>query len=249
MFAYRDAVAATSTSSRVEVAFTDSSLDLQGMRPDFPADLARLEAEVGLPLARMHQVHGDDVHVVTEVPATGPIGVEAWPEADAQVTTLPDVALVVRVADCVPVLLADPDVGVVAAVHAGRRGVALGVVTRAVEAMRRLGATTIAGWIGPHVCGSCYEVPAEMRAEVSAREPGTASTTRWGTPALDLGAGVRAQLVRAGTTVVEVAGCTLEERRFHSHRRDGADAGRFAGLVWLAGADVMRIPAPDRRIS
>jgi YfiH family protein len=237
VFAHREAVRATSTSSRVEVAFTDSSLDLQVLRPAFPDELARLEAEVGLAVARTHQVHGDRVHVVAEVPLTGPIGAEAWPEADAQVTALPGVALMVRVADCVPVLLADADARVVAAVHAGRKGVALDVVTRAVEAMRDLGAGAVTGWIGPHVCGSCYEVPAEMRAEVGAVEPDTVATTRWGTPGLDLGAGVRAQLVRAGVRVVEVDGCTLEDPRFHSHRRDGADSGRFAGLVWIDPAD------------
>lgn len=239
MFAHRDCVKATSTTPRVDVAFTDSSLDLQGLRPDFPEELARLEAELGLPFARLHQVHGDAVHVVVQAPPRGPLGVDQWPTADAQVSILDRVALMVRVADCVPVLLADAGAGVIGAVHAGRKGVALDVVTRAVERMRELGATSITGWIGPHVCGACYEVPAEMRDEVGALVPEAVATTSWGTPSLDLGAGVRAQLARSGVAVVEVDGCTVEDPRLHSHRRDGAEAGRFAGLVWLTRGDVM----------
>lgn len=249
MFAYRDCARATSTTSRVDVAFTDSSLDLQGLRPGFPGELARLEEEVRLPIARMHQVHGDAVHVVSEVPPRGPLGIDDWPHADAQVSALAEVALMVRVADCVPVLLADAEAGVVGAVHAGRKGVALDVVTRAVERMRELGATSITAWVGPHVCGACYEVPAEMRDEVGAVVPDAVATTSWGTPSLDLGAGVGTQLERAGVAVVDVDGCTLEDPRFHSHRRDGAEAGRLAGLVWLTRGDVMRTSGSDRGIS
>ena len=70
--------------------------------------------------------------------------------------------------------------------------------------MRELGADEITAWIGPHVCGRCYEVPESMRAEVAAVVPESFAETSWGTPALDIGAGVRAQLARAGVTVVEV---------------------------------------------
>ncbi len=249
MFAFRDSLEATSTTSRVDVAFTDSSLDLQGLRLDFPDDLARLETELGLTLARMHQVHGDAIHVVTEVPAAGPLGIDEWPRADAQVTTLDGVGLMVRVADCVPVLLADRSAGVIAAVHAGRKGMALDLVTRTVDRMRELGAESVTGWIGPHVCGACYEVPAEMRDEIGALVPEARSNTAWGTPSLDLGAGVAAQLVRAGVTVVDVGGCTLEDETFHSHRRDGAEAGRFAGLVWRTSGNAMATSGSDQEMS
>ena len=104
--------------------------------------------------------------------------------------------LMVRAADCVPVLLADPVAGVIGAAHPGRPGLAAGVVPATVAAMRERGATDITAWIGPHVCGGCYEVPAEMRDEVGALVPAAVATTTWGTPALDLGAGVRAQLER-----------------------------------------------------
>ena len=133
-------------------------------------------------------------------------------QCDALVTDRPDTVLMVRVADCVPVLLADPDAGVVGAAHAGRPGVAAGVVARAASSgCARSAPPTITAWVGPHVCGRCYEVPGDLRAEVAAVEPATASTTSWGTPALDLGAGVRAQLERARRARShDVSRCTLE---------------------------------------
>lgn len=213
---------------RVDVAFTDAALDLQGLRPEFPARLAEVEAACGVPFARLTQVHGSDVLVVD-----GPMGLDEVPTGDALVTTRRGLGLMIRVADCVPVLLADPVSGVVGAVHAGRPGMALDIVTAAVDAMRAQGATALRAWLGPHVCGRCYEVPETMRAEVSAVVPEAWSETSWGTPALDIGAGVEAQLVAAGVEVARVGGCTREDQSLHSYRRDGADAGRFAGLVWL----------------
>ena len=232
MFVFRDSLEATSTTSRVDVAFTDSSLDLQGEKPGFDEALAALEDEVGLTFARLSQFHGSDVATVTTVPVAGPL--DDVPHADAQVTSLRGVGLMVRVADCVPVVLADSSAGVIGVAHAGRLGTALDIATATVEAMREIGASRITAWIGPHICGRCYEVPAEMRAEVVAAVPESSAETSWGTPALDLGAGVRAQLVRAGVSVIEVGRCTFEDPELHSHRRDGAAAGRFAGLVWLS---------------
>ena len=229
MFVFRDSLEATSTTSRVDVAFTDSSIDLQGLRDDFPELLARVEGVVGVPLARLSQVHGADVLVVD---APMPLG--EVPNGDALVTTTRGLGLMVRVADCVPLLLADPHAGVVAAVHSGRPGLVLDIATRTVEVMRERGASAITAWIGPHVCGACYEVPEQMRAQVSAVVPEAYSETSWGTPALDIGAGVRSQLARQGVEVVDAAGCTLEDRGLHSYRRDGAAAGRFAGMVWLS---------------
>ncbi len=141
----------------------------------------------------------------------------------------------VRVADCVPVLLADPVVGVIGAAHAGRNGLAEGVVPACVEEMRLLGATHLEAWVGPHICGSCYEVPAELRDEVAAIEPVTATTTSWGTPALDIGAGVTAQLERLGVTVTDVSRCTLESADLYSYRRDGSRSGRLAGVIRRRG--------------
>lgn len=179
----------------------------------------------GAGLADLHQVHGSAV-VVAEDAAGGD-----RPEADGIVTTCQDLVLAVRAADCVPVLLADPEGGQIGAAHCGRSGLASGIVPRTVQAMREQGARWMVAWIGPHVCGGCYEVPAEMQEEVAAMVPTARATTTWGTPSLDLGAGVRAQLEAEGVDVTDVPGCTRETDTLYSHRRDGARAGRLAGLV------------------
>lgn len=213
--------------ARVEVAFTDASLDLQeGDRID--AVLDQVAGHLDVAIARASQVHGDDVATVDGDDT------DRVPVADGLVTTQRRTALMVRVADCVPVLLADASAGVVGVAHAGRRGVELDVVTRTVERMRALGAADVHAWIGPHICGGCYEVPGEMRDEVAALVPETYAETTWGTPSLDLGAGVAAQLAAADVAVTVVGGCTLEDDRYHSYRRDGQDSGRLAGLVWIS---------------
>jgi YfiH family protein len=144
----------------------------------------------------------------------------------------------VQVADCLPVLFADPEHQVVAAAHAGRRGLAGGVLQATVEAMRAAGAVpadTVA-LIGPGVCGACYEVPAEMRDEVDATVPGSAASTRDGRPSLDLPAGALGVLERLGLGQIRRSdSCTVEDARFYSHRRDGV-TGRFAGVVMLTQA-------------
>lgn len=206
------------------------TLDL-GFHAD-PAVLRRVVADFapGTAIAQMRQVHG---RAVVEVGPTSP-GDDAAPACDGLVTASPDVTLVVRVADCVPVLLADPAAGVVAAAHAGRHGVGLGLVSVVLDTMRALGATDVVAWIGPHVCGACYEVPGALQDEIAAAVPAARSTTRWGTAGLDLGAGVRAQLEEGGARMLEDPAaelCTMEHPGAWSHRRDGAGAGRMAGLV------------------
>jgi YfiH family protein len=178
----------------------------------------------------MNQVHGAEVAVVDE-----PWGDRPVPEADAVVTTRRGLALAVLTADCTPVLLADPVAGVVAAAHAGRPGMVAGVVPAAVRAMTELGAEPgrIVARTGPAVCGRCYEVPEAMRAEVAAVEPAAHSETSWGTPAVDVTAGVHAQLERLGVHDREQSPvCTLESGDHFSYRRDRT-TGRLAGYVWL----------------
>jgi YfiH family protein len=177
----------------------------------------------------MNQVHGADVAVVDE-----PWG-SAVPEVDAVVTTRRGLALAVLTADCVPVLLADPVAGVAAAAHAGRPGMVKGVVPAVVRSMVELGAAPerIVARTGPAVCGRCYEVPAQMRAEVAAVEPAAHAETRWGTPAVDVSAGVHAQLDRLGVCDrAQSPVCTLESGDHFSYRRDRT-TGRLAGYVWL----------------
>jgi YfiH family protein len=177
----------------------------------------------------MHQVHGADVAVVdAEL-----LGRRETPVADGLVTTLPGVVLLVRVADCVPVLLADVEAGVVGAAHAGRPGLVAGVVPRTVEAMRGLGAARVRAWVGPHVCGGCYEVPEQMRSDVAAVVPESFAETSWGTPAVDIGAGVVAQLAGVGVETVDASRCTREDDDLYSYRRQGRESGRLGGLVWV----------------
>ncbi len=180
-------------------------------------------------IADLYQVHG--ARVVVAEPGVRP-------EADGIVTTDPDTVLLVRAADCVPVLLADAGARVIGAAHAGRLGMALGVVPRVVATMRELGADEIRAWVGPAICGSCYEVPEALRDEVAEVEPGSRATTSWGTPALDVVAGVAAQLARAGVPAEQVGRCTRESSDLYSYRRDGDGAGRQAGLIRLRAGDL-----------
>jgi hypothetical protein len=194
---------------------------------DFAPDLVAQPAfSMATHVVQMRQVHGAAVDVVDDRRGSGGL-----PDADGMVATDPSAVLVVRVADCLPVLLADVDAGVVGVAHAGRQGMVLGVVPQTVGSMRRLGAARVTAWLGPRICGACYEVPSAMQEEVAAVVPESRATTSWGTPALDISAGVRAQLDRLGVEVVDVGACTRESQDLYSHRRDGVGAGRFAGLV------------------
>jgi polyphenol oxidase len=178
----------------------------------------------------MNQVHGADVAVVD-----GPWGTEPVAEVDAIVTARRGLALAVLTADCVPVLLADPVAGIAAAAHAGRPGMIAGVVPATLRAMTDLGAepSRIVARTGPAVCGRCYEVPEAMRAEVAAVEPGAYAETSWGTPAVDVAAGVHAQLERLGVRDREQSPvCTRESGDHFSYRRDRI-TGRLASYVWL----------------
>ncbi|GHA79054.1 MULTISPECIES: peptidoglycan editing factor PgeF [Streptomyces] len=212
-------------------------LNLGGAVGDDPdavrANRERAAQALGLDPARvvwMNQVHGADVAVVD-----GPWDTAQIPQVDAIVTARRGLALAVLTADCVPVLLADPVAGIAAAAHAGRPGMVAGVVPAAVRAMVELGAdpARIVARTGPAVCGRCYEVPEAMRADVAAVEPAAYAETRRGTPAVDVSAGVHAQLERLGVRDREQSPvCTLESRDHFSYRRDRT-TGRLAGYVWL----------------
>ena len=249
MFAFRE------SRGPVEVAFTDrdggvsrepfSSLNLAALgldeRADVEQNLSRvMEAFAGTAdasAALMHQVHGADVAVVGVDLEPGPVTADlaTLPRVDGLVATDPDVTLVVRVADCVPVLLADPGGNVAGALHVGRAGLVSGIVSVGLETMARLGAGGLTAWVGPSVCGGCYEVPTALRDEVCAAVPEAWAETTWGTPSVDVAAGVRAQLRAADVEVVAVSRCTKEHSDLFSHRRDGDNAGRTAGLVRLRG--------------
>lgn len=232
--------------SRVGFAFTDrfggvsqgpyATLNLGGHvgdERDRVLENRRLVAtELGLDPASvvfMKQVHSPDVAVVDR-PWRGEV-----PAVDAVVTTVPGLALAVLVADCVPVLLADPVAGVVSAVHSGRQGMVSGVVTNAVKRMVELGAdpARIHARTGPAACGRCYEVPRQLHDDITGLIPAASSTTRMGTCGLDVPAGVLAQLADLGVHRVELSRtCTMESPDHFSYRRSRV-TGRLAGYVWL----------------
>lgn len=155
------------------------------------------------PLYTLAQVHGDRVVTLAEpLPRT----TFRHAEADALVTALPRVALGIRTADCLPVLLADPASGVVGAVHCGWRSLAMGILGKTAREMGRIGAGTPAGFLaalGPCIRGCCYEVGREVR-EAFARHPGGAKGVagafreEGGRLTLDLPAAVRAELAEMG---------------------------------------------------
>ncbi|GAA0512725.1 hypothetical protein A8924_6176 [Saccharopolyspora erythraea NRRL 2338] len=217
------------------------SFNLGGRVGDDPAAVAanqrKLAEGIGLAedrLVWMEQIHGRNAAVVD-----GPVP-EPVEATDALVTAEPGLALVALTADCVPVLLGDPESGVVAAVHAGRVGARVGVVVSALKAMREAGARLdrIEALLGPAACGECYEVPPEMQADVELHLPGSACKTSKGTTGLDIRAGLWEQLAAAGIARIGVdPRCTMESRELYSHRRDGGRTGRFAAVVWAEPED------------
>lgn len=230
----------------IQWAFTDradgasvdefDSLNLGGHVGDDPVRVEENRASVARSLGLhrdrllfMNQCHGNEVLVVD-----GPWTAGDPPPADGVVTATPGLGLAVLVADCTPVLLADPDAGVVGAVHAGRPGMTSRIVDVAVARMRDLGAERVRAVVGPSVCGRCYEVPAEMREEAAAVSPVSATVSWTGTPAIDVAAGVVAQLCANDVAVQWIPGCAREDRRLFSYRRDGR-TGRFAGIVAAGG--------------
>ncbi len=212
-----------------------SSFNLGDHVGDDPSAVAanrrRLAEGIGVPPQRlvwMEQVHSRTVAVV-DGPLPGPLAA-----TDAVVTAARELALVVVAADCVPVLLADEESGVIAAAHAGRVGARIGILGATLAAMRSLGARTerISVLLGPAVCGQCYEVPELMQRDVEAHVPGSASRTRAGTAGLDIRAGLRRALLAEGVgAVAQDPRCTMESEELFSHRRQ-APTGRLAGVIW-----------------
>ncbi len=232
----------------LRVAFTSSSagnlaLHVGDDAAGVQGNRARLAASMGIgtgTLRFMSQTHSDRVMVLPGGVPDDDAPAGRAPDADGLISPDGHDPLAVLVADCVPVVLADAAIGeggsgATAVVHAGRAGVLNGIVGHAVELLRARGATDLTAWVGPAVCGSCYEVPGEMMRGLAALVPEAASRTRTGAPALDLPAAVRTQLGHGGVGVAPVpdaaAWCTLENPALYSHRR-APGAGRIAGLVW-----------------
>ena len=206
-------------------AFTDHRHGDLALGAD-PLDLAaRRAAVVDRPWTWIRQVHGARVVTVTEP------GQHAGAEADAIVTAVPGAAIAVLTADCAPVLLvADGAVGVV---HAGWRGLAGGVVEAAVEALVTLGYPPLHAVLGPCIRGRCYEFGSSDLDQLADRYgPTVRSTTAWGTPALDVAAGIGVVCASFGIELLDESVCTACSSRHWSHRARG-DSRRQALVAWI----------------
>lgn len=220
------------------------SLDLALLRD--PAklreNLRRVGEAIGFDPAQLHQAR--QVHGRTLLVADGHPEAMAGAEADA-IAAEPGTgrAVAVRVADCVPVLLADPESGRVVAVHAGWRGVEAGIVR---DAVRHLAASPdararLAVAIGPCIGPCCFEVGADVAERIAKASREDVVVRRVGEKAfVDLRAAVRAQLAGEGVPDARVEdvpgtgreGCTrCNPERFYSYRRDGDASGRLAGIL------------------
>ena len=188
--------------------------------------LAQVARATGAAPVLMHQVHGADVRVVDRQEGRAPT-------ADAILTGRSGVALLARAADCVPVLLADPATAGSPRCTPAGPGSPPGSSPAAVDALRELGADPTVAWIGPHVCGACYEVPAELRDEVSAARPRGPVDDLVGHPCARPRRR-RARPARGRRDHRRPGGRQLHPRGpdLASYRRDGAAATRFAGVVW-----------------
>ncbi len=175
------------------------------------------ELRVSRRWAWARQVHGS---VVAVAAITGDQG-----EADAVVTLSADLTAAVATADCVPVAIVGR--GGAAAVHAGWRGAAAGIVPATVAMMRRLGAEPVRAAVGPSIGPCCYEVG----PDVAARFPGHTAPTKTGATGVDLAGFVAGQL--GELAVWRAHRCTQCGAGYHSHRRDGTKSRQIA-LAWLA---------------
>ncbi len=181
----------------------------------------------------LDQVHGVRVATATRSGQT--------PEADASICRQPGVACAVLTADCLPVLLCDRGGTVVAAAHAGWRGLVAGVLEATIEAMAVPGPDLLA-WLGPAIGPAHFEVGLEVREQFlrqnrAASKAFTASPLRPGHFLADLYQLARLRLQAAGVAAVYGAqNCTYAESgRFYSYRRDG-QTGRMASLIMLTGS-------------
>lgn len=230
---------------------------------DPPANIARnfeiLAAAIRAPgreIVQVHQVHGAAVHVVRRGAAAHATPSDT--KADAIVTDDPTRLLAVRVADCCPILLSSADGRVVAAVHAGWRGVVCanqlasedaaalggsGVLAPTVLAMRALGASSLVAAIGPCISMEHFEVGSEVLGEFRAafgaacEQRGLLRAAPGGKGFIDLQGCLREQLLSLGVEKIDtLARCTVREPDlFFSHRRDKGRTGRMVGVIGPRG--------------
>jgi YfiH family protein len=219
--------------------FTSTELKLEGAKGDGGwAQLARsLGVEIDA-LVRLRQVHGVDVFEVEKKAEWNP-AFDKWPQADIAVTANPSMALSVRAADCVPILLADRRSGAVAAVHAGWRGTAAGAAIVAVRALAGRFDTKpgdVIAAVGPSIGPCCYQVGLELIPRFDDHAAGHwFSHARDAKPHLNLWRATRDQLAGAGVPDTQIYVCELctsdHPSLLPSYRRDGQRAGRLVAAI------------------
>jgi len=198
-----------------------------------------------LPLAILRQVHSDRVFKASRPLLTDP------PQGDGWVTDEPDLLVAIQTADCLPVLLVDPEQRVVAAVHAGWRGTLQRITAKAVHRMQtdfgsRPG--NCLAVVGPAIRRCCYEVGDEVveaftkefeRSASFFSETPSAKATRANSQCVDLAEACRSQLLDAGMVAENIftdGPCTACEReRFFSHRANAGQAGRMMSVIGIVG--------------
>ncbi len=196
--------------------------------PSANAGLSDSATELASRVVAIRAVHGSSIGVVDEATCDDVSNV------DGLVTRTPGIALLAMAADCVPMVMADPENAVIAVVHAGWRGLASGVALVAIDSMVDVGAQVerIECVLGPAICGRCYPVDQARYDEVVRREPAAASLSATGHVSLDVRSGVAAQLARLGVSVTKVGPCTYESHDYFSYRRDGV-TGRHGALITI----------------
>jgi polyphenol oxidase len=227
--------------------FTTRSLTLRGPRADEEwAGLANALDVSSRKLFAPKQVHGTSVLVVRAGDrAPESLNDPERPHADAVVTVDPQAAIAVQVADCVPLLLADPVTGAVAAVHAGWRGTAAAVIRCALDALAsQFGtrAADVTAAIGPSIRACCYQVGPDVRDAFARNGFDPDVLDRWFQAEregdrlrLDVPRANRDQLIAAGVGAANIGDCGLctacHPALFFSYRRDGALTGRLAAVI------------------
>jgi purine-nucleoside/S-methyl-5'-thioadenosine phosphorylase / adenosine deaminase len=220
--------------------FTTRRVQLGGPAVETGEAWEKVAAALGVApgrLLRLRQVHG--AHVIT---TSGPTVENAlhdgWPEADAAISNDPSIGLAIRVADCVPLLLADRRTGAVAAVHAGWRGTAAGAALAAVAALTRTyGAhpPDLTAAIGPSIGPCCYIVAPELLEKFTGHPEASAWFAGDQPLHLDLWRATRDQLMRAGLARENIHACELctatHVELFCSFRMEGDAVGRMAGVI------------------
>jgi polyphenol oxidase len=224
-----------------------ATLNLGRSVGDLPEHVAqnarRLASRAGLTpgqLVSANQVHGDRILRVDGATASDALPA-ALGDADGLMTRAPGVALCIRTADCVPVLLFAPDVPAIAAVHAGWRGALLAIAGKAVrELAQQMGAdpAQVLAAVGPSIRRCCYEVSEELARQFTLRfGEGLVARPKEGGPHLDIAEAARRALLEAGVkekNVDVLAHCTCcDQARFFSHRRDHGRTGRHLSFVCL----------------